>query len=199
MTKLKLALALFLTTALVACGDTDQAPTDKTPGGKGDGAGDGKTQAFDGVMQKFSAEYVSPLSGRLRPGVYLAYKFELWANSLDRGTIRLFECQDASCSLRAPKYKMTCRFDLLTCRILDGNGQDVKKSGLYKADASEVGDLQIEGNCSRFTGGTYRKCAYITLVDPMLKQRGFNQHFLGADFLLENGRATELKKFHLNQ
>lgn len=201
--KLRFALTLaitFLTLILTACGDPDNNPDTspaKKPGGGGGGAGGGQGQVFDGVLQVFNAEYVSPLSGRLRPGEYLAYKFEIWADTLGKGSIQLFECQNASCELRAIKYKLNCNFDFLTCQILDGNGQQVKRGGLYQADASEVGDLQIEGSCSRFTGGRYKQCAFITLIDPMLKRPGFNQTYLAADFLPEKGQRTPIKRFHV--
>lgn len=195
----KLVLAAAASMVLIACAPWDKAPNgDSGNGGSGNGGGgQGLGAAFDGVMEKFQAEYVSPLSGRLRPGEYLAYRFEIWANTLSKGTIQLFECQDSSCSLRAPKYKMICNFNLLTCRLIDGNGQDVRRGGTYKADGNEVGEIQVEGNCGRFTNGTYKQCAYVTLVDPFLKKRGFNQRFLGADFVPENGKRTELKRFHI--
>lgn len=198
--KLRLTVTItILTLILAACADHNnsaQNPADKKPGGAGGGGGQAQP-TFDGILQAFSAEYVSPLSGRLRPGEYLAYKFEIWADTLGKGSIQLFECQNAGCDLRAIKYKINCNFDLLTCQILDGNGQQVKRGGLYQADADEVGDLQIEGSCSRFTGGRYKQCAFITLIDPMLKRRGFNQSYLAADFLPAKGQRTPIKRFHV--
>ncbi len=201
--KFKLIICLAISSLFIACAESDNLPKSEQPPAGGGGGGGGGTggggKAFDGVLERFQAEYVSPLSGRLRPGEYLAYRFEIWTNSLPKGTIQLFQCTDASCSLRAVKYKMECNFDLLTCRLVDGNGQDVRKGGIYKASSQEVGEIEVEGNCSRFTGGRFKTCAFITLVDPQLKQKGFNAQFLGADFVPNSGPRSEFKRFHLIQ
>jgi hypothetical protein len=152
-------------------------------------------KSFEGKMQKFNVDFVN--GGSLQGGPYLAYRFEINSNVINKGDLNIYDCQNSNCSIKTLIYKMNCYFNLLTCAVTDGQGKSVKKGDEYKADAADVGEIQTAGNCRQFTGGAFQSCFYITLVDPKLKMSGYYDQHFAAEFIPKVGPTTELNIFHL--
>ncbi len=191
--KMKL-LALFTVLPLVACSGSGGG-SESAKGGNPPPAAPEK--AFDGKMQKFNVEFVSSMNGSLKGGPYLAYRFEINSNEINKGDLNIYDCQNSSCSSKYLIYKMSCNFPWLTCRVTDGSGNDLKKGGDYKADAADVGDIQSAGSCRQFTGGAYESCFYLTLVDPKLRTEGYYDQYFASEFVPNTGAKTDLSIFYL--
>lgn len=185
--------------ALLALGLTGCSKSSNEGGDKAGQDKPSNEKAFDGKFENFQVQFMSAITGPLRRQAHLGYKFEVRSNELNKGTFVIYDCRDESCALRSVLYKASCSFNILTCQVTDSEGQKVAKGtripsgGSYQMDAADLGDLAIARNCDR----TYKECAYLTLIDPMLRPEGFYDQYFAAEFVPAAGPKSELKIFRL--
>lgn len=160
-------------------------------------------EPFVGQFTAFNVNFERPVSGPLAhsPRFFLTYKMELKGRSFEHGTINISDCMDPRCSRRALLYKLNCSFSNLSCQILNGQGQDVIRGRqapngtVYRVNASEVSFLSVIP--CRTWNDQNSKCAYVTVVDPLLIPEGFFNRIFLTEFIPVSGKTVGPVTFHL--